>query len=302
MRIVVASVVALLVVVVAGLAAALAERPDPVRTVVESTYAVESPQCEISDPRLPGISGMVEAAGGLWVVNDEGPLLYRLDGACAVTTEVDLEPLLTERGVTLRDVEDLVMAPDGTLWLSDTGGNREPRRTVQLVGWNPLEPDRVQVVVVDYPSGTHDTEAMLIGAQGRAVLVTKDGFDPATVFTTPEPLVDGTRVSLVRRGTIDPVPDGEPRERVVTGAAVSDTGVFVAVRTYDAAWEYDVVDGDIASALVEGTPRRVPLPESAQGEAIAYTADGSALLATTEGLPAALDRVAVTRTLVVESP
>lgn len=301
MRVVLGNVTALFVGGVVVLAGLLAERPAPVAFRVESTYTAERPQCEITDDRLGAVSGLVAAHGGVWAVNDTGSSLYRLDDGCRVTSAVDLEPLLEERGVTLRDVEDLVAAPDGWLWLADTGGNREPRRTVQLVGWNPLQPDRIRVVLLDYPSGTHDTEALLIGAQGRAVLVTKDGFDPAAVFSTTEPLVDGARVALVRRGTVDLVPDGEPRDRVVTGAAVSDTGVFVMLRTYSGGWEFDVGDGDIAAALVGGTPRPVPLPESRQGEAVTYTEDGTALLATSEGLPAALDRVAVTRRY-VEGP
>ena len=48
----------------------------------------------------------------------------------------------------------------------------------------------------------------------------------------------------------------------------------VALRTYTAAYEWDVPDGDVVKAITTATPRITPLPDEPQGESIAYTADG----------------------------
>lgn len=296
MRAVVAAAVTVLVALVAVLAVALGSRAQPVPTRVESSYTVAEPVCSVTDERLAEISGMAVLDGDLWVVDDQTSALYRLDGGCRVAEVVDLAPRLDERKVTLRDVEDLVAGVDGWLWLADTGGNRvDGRHTVQVAGYNPAT-DRVKSLRLEYPSGTYDVEAMLVGLDGRAVLVTKDADGPATVFSTPDPLLDDTTQALVREGTV--ALGGENAttpERLVTGGAVSGSGVHVALRTYAAAWEYDVPDGDIARALVTATPRPVPLPKSRQGEALTYAAAGTAFLATTEGLPAAVDRVDIVR-------
>ena len=64
-------------------------------------------------------------------------------------------------------------------------------------------------------------------------------------------------------------------EVVVTGAATSPDRNRVALRTYTAAYEWDVPDGDVVKAITTTTPRLTPLPDEPQGEAIAYTVDGT---------------------------
>ena len=65
---------------------------------------------------------------------------------------------------------------------------------------------------------------------------------------------------------------------MVTGAAISPDRTRVALRTYTAAYEWDVPDGDVVKAITTGTPRLTPLPDEPQGEAIAYTVDGPRFL------------------------
>jgi hypothetical protein len=62
----------------------------------------------------------------------------------------------------------------------------------------------------------------------------------------------------------------------VTGGALNADGRVLALRTYTDAWLYPVPDGDVVAAL-RGTPVRVPLPGEPQGEAVAFTADGTLL-------------------------
>jgi hypothetical protein len=45
-------------------------------------------------------------------------------------------------------------------------------------------------------------------------------------------------------------------------------------------------DGDVAAAISSGQRRRIPLPPTAQGEAVTFTPDGRSLLTSTEGVPA----------------
>jgi hypothetical protein len=73
-------------------------------------------------------------------------------------------------------------------------------------------------------------------------------------------------------------PLGSLGEMVVTGAATSPDRRRVALRTYAAAYEWDVPDGDVVKAITTGTPRATPLPDEPQGEAIAYTVDGQGFL------------------------
>jgi hypothetical protein len=67
-------------------------------------------------------------------------------------------------------------------------------------------------------------------------------------------------------------------EMMVTGAATAPDRGRVALRTYTAAYEWSVPDGDVVRAITTGPPRITPLPGETQGEAIAYGADGGSFL------------------------
>ena len=260
----------------------------------QRSYTVAEPACTIRDARLDSVSGMAVRSDGTWVINDRGAVLYRLRADCSVAEARDLAPELKKLGTTLADVEDLALGPDGWLWLSDSGGNRTPRSTVTLVGWKDAKTP-VKVVNLKYSSGTHDTEALMIDMTGRAVAVTKvAGSAPAEVYASRFAVGAGaSNLRLV--GTLElKRPDGAGAgARLVTAGDVDRTGTYAVLRTYTNAWEFDAPDGDVANALVNATPRLVPLPATKQGEAIAYTLDGSELLTSGEGTPVNLDRVQI---------
>lgn len=262
--------------------------------VEQRSYGSLEPACTIKDKRLTAVSGMAVRSDGTWVINDRGAVLYRLRPDCSVAAVRDLGPELKKLGTTLTDVEDLALGPDGWLWLSDTGGNREARDSVTLVGWKDAETP-VKKVELRYSSGSHDVEALMLDMVGRAVVVTKvEGSAPAEVFATRLPLgASSQNLNLVGTTTLAR-PDGAgPGSRLVTAADVDRTGTYVVLRTYTNAWEFDAPDGDVAEALVSGQPRLVPLPETKQGEAIAYNLDGSELLTSGEGSPVDLGRVQI---------
>ncbi|WFR71472.1 hypothetical protein P9209_21400 [Prescottella defluvii] len=70
-----------------------------------------------------------------------------------------------------------------------------------------------------------------------------------------------------------PVPVGG--STLVTGGAVSADGTVAALRTYTDVYLYSAPDGNLVRALTTTTPVRVALPNQPQGEAIAFTPDGT---------------------------
>jgi hypothetical protein len=238
--------------------------------------------CAVTDPELAELSGMVvdSGEGGAVVAMADGGkrvVLQRiaraLDGDCAITStrRVDIDPF---------DAEDLARGPDGALWVADTGDNERRRDTVAVI----VVPARGRPALhrLRYPDGPHDAEALLVDPTGRPVIVTKE-IGSAGVYRPAEP-PDGsgpTALELVGRLSLPASdtgggPVGSIGSRVVTGAAASADGRVVALRSYTDAWLYPAPDGDPAMALTENpAPVRVPLPDEPQGEAIAFTADGS---------------------------
>ncbi|ONI87383.1 hypothetical protein ALI22I_22335 [Saccharothrix sp. ALI-22-I] len=240
--------------------------------------------CAVTDERLAELSGLASDGGQWFAVNDsdDGRLLIQvMDRNCAITRTITVptNPL---------DVEDLALAPDGTLWAADTGDNGKSRETVAL---HAVSPDgSARLYRLTYPDGKHDAEALLVDRDGIAHIVTKETIGSPLVYRPVSGLTEGvpTPMEQVARvpisGTDTP---GGPLQnsvvtRLVTGGAMSRDGQVAALRTYTDVYLFPVPDGDLARAL-ESDPVRVPLAGEPQGEAIAFDPDGTLLSASEFG-------------------
>lgn len=248
-------------------------------------YGAPSTRCEITDPRLPELSGLASAGDVLLAMNDGGDRaeVYVLDAACAVgdVRSADVDPY---------DPEDLALGADGTIWLADTGDNDHLRATVALIG---LRPDGSSTLTrLTYPDGAHDAEALLLAPDGTPYIVTKEVLGASAVYRPDAPLADGATVpmsNVLSLGfTLTGTPGGpvgRAGQLLVTGGAVSADGQRVALRTYTDAYVWPLTGSDVVAAL-SGSPVRVPLPDSPQGEAITFGANNRDLVVSSEGLPA----------------
>ncbi len=260
---------------VAGSGVAAAQAPDaPAPTV----------RCQITDPALVEISGLVDLGGRMLVMNDGGDALSVsvLDSACQVleTRTAAIDPY---------DPEDLALASDGTIWLADVGDNDSVRSTVALLA---LRPDGSAAVHrLTYPDGAHDAEALLLAPDGTPYLVTKEVLGSSGVYRPTGPLSAETTVPMERVSTVNMTltgtaggPVGRAGQLLVTGGAVAGDGHALALRTYTDAYVWPLTGSDVVGALA-GTPVRVALPESPQGEAISFTGDDQQLVVASEGVP-----------------
>ncbi len=256
----------------------------------EGGYGTPVTQCEIADPRLPEISGLAVAGGTLLAMNDGGSRaeVFVLDAACAVGE-------VRSAAVDPYDPEDLALGADGTLWLADTGDNRQDRATVALIG---VRSDGASTLTrLTYPDGPHDAEALLLAPDGTPYLVTKEVLGASRVYRPDAALTDGATVPMSEVADLGFTltgtpggPVGRAGQLMVTGGAVSADGERLALRTYTDAYVWSLTGSDVVGAL-RGTPIRVPLPAAPQGEAIAFAANSRDLLVAGEGLPSVVTLV-----------
>ncbi|WP_224393148.1 hypothetical protein [Pseudonocardia sp. ICBG1293] len=252
------------------------------------------PVCTVGDPRLAELSGLVVEGppGGApqryhAIVDGGGTArTFTLDPAgCAVTGTRSAD-------VPVTDVEDLGLGPGGELWLADTGDNGAQRASVRLVVLPPAGPPRVHDLA--YPDGPRDVEALLVGDDGVPLLVDKTT-GAAGVYRPARPLHDGgdytASVPLERVGQVvlpwsgtGGGPLGAAGSRTVTGGGVSPAGAAGGqagvLRTYTDAWVFPLPPGvpataDTLVAALGRAPLPVPLPDEAQGEAIAPDGRGA---------------------------
>ena len=97
-------------------------------------------------------------------------------------------------------------------------------------------------------------------------------------------------------------PIGATGQVLVTGGAVSADGRLVVLRTYTDAYVFPAPDGDVETALRSPDRTRIALPATAQGEAVAVSADGRSLLTSTEGVPGAVHEVPLGSAAAVPAP
>lgn len=255
--------------------------------------------CSLQDERLTESSGLaVLGDGSLVTHNDSGDTarFFVLDRGCRTTAVHTL-------AADASDWEDMARG-GGALWFGDIGDNAMTRAevVVQRVAQRSLRKKGGQVASTAYrlvyPDGAHDAETLLAHPRtGRLFIVTKAYTGTSLVYAAPEVLSPTAANALVRVGQFQVLPSGTPGgplgpvgQLSTTGGDISPRLDRVVVRTYTDAYEWTVTGGDVAAAFA-GSPRRTALPETTQGEAVAYDLDGTTLLTTTEGARSAVHRL-----------
>lgn len=273
-------------VALAGVAAAA---PAPVSLGLPAA-APGQKRCTIVDERLRELSGLVATKSGYIVINDgtEVPARKRvffLDSKCKISKEP-----VRYSGQGPFDTEDLALSKDGsTLWIADIGDNADSKeRRSRIALWSmPVTGVRQPTLHrLAYPEAKpRDAEALLIGDDGKPLIITKVTSGKAEIYTPTAALKSGDTdpVPMSRAGEIE-LPKTQTENPLntfgriaITGAARSPDGSRVVLRTYADAFEYDVSGGDIVGALTTGKPRVTALADPF-GEAISYTPDGKSFL------------------------
>ena len=120
-------------------------------------------------------------------------------------------------------------------------------------------------------------------ASGAIVVITKD--EPAVAYVYRPPLRVDQTVELESIGAIK---SGD--QSVVTGASIGRSGEGILLRTKNDVWHYPLGSGGFEQALTS-SPCELPSPGEANGEAVAWSADGTGFRTLGEGDGARLIKV-----------
>jgi hypothetical protein len=223
--------------------------------------------------------------GVLWTHNDSGdaPVVY------AMTRKGRSLGMWTVEGAEAFDWEDMALGPGeetglAYLYVGDIGDNIGTRTRVAIYRFPEPRVDDVSRTVtaekleITYPDGPHNAEALMVDPFDGTIYILTKSSGSAVVYRTE--WVDSGAATL-QRVTRLKVPGSFGG---VTGADISPAGDRVVMSTYTGAVELVLAPGKNFDSIWHSRPRMVDVGVRAQGEAIAYSAVGSSILATSEGI------------------
>ena len=244
-------------------------------TLLEDTRVNESSGIAVSrrDPNL------------IWMHNDSGdaPILY--------ATNLRGENLgrFQVTGAEARDWEDLcafVIDDQPTLVIADTGNNRRDRDVVPLyVTRDQPDNGKLQVertIRIRFADGAQDCESVAFDPVSQSLyFISKHYgqlFERCRVYRLSW---DASKKDTVH--TLDPIT--KLPINMATAMDISRDGMRLAVLTYQTILLYERRDDEDWLDVFSNAPEKRSLPGVLQFEAIAFTADGDALLLTSENTP-----------------
>ena len=280
----------------------LGDRADPTRGPrARSTGSNDNPYARavlagrIEDPDIKESSGLVASrqnSGVLWTHNDSGgePEIY------CVTLVGRSCGTWTLEGADAVDWEDIAIGPGprggSFLYVGDIGDNARDRRSVTVYRVPEPEVDdgggvlSAEALEFRYPDRPHDAETLLVHPDtGDLYVVTKELSSRSDVFRAAAPLKSGdTFVSVGEIRISDLLSDR-------TGGDISPDGTRVVLSTYSAAYELELPQGAAFDEIWAQPLTKIDVGAREQGEAITYSADGTALFTTSEGSRPPLYRI-----------
>jgi hypothetical protein len=231
----------------------------------------------------------------LWTHNDSG------DNAFVFALDKTGKKLATFRVADAKntDWEDMAIRrePSGEcfLYIGDTGNNARARgeHTIYKVKEpgvaeatdssrkNPLMTEPAEAIKFQYPDMHHDAETLLVHpASGDIYVLSKRVSGASGVYKLKAgfDLNKTNTLEKIADFTVPAVPNG-----LLTGGSISPDGKRVVICDYFAAYEITLPkQAKNFDEIWQQKPQKIELGQRAQGEAIAYAADGKAIYATSE--------------------
>jgi hypothetical protein len=243
-------------------------------------------------------SGLVHSfanPGVLWTHNDSGsgPELFAIgeDGANLGTYTLDTTP---------RDWEDIATGFNlelnaQALYVGDVGDNAVARSEIKIYIVEEPTVDLSEEEVVEdlpsfglmtlnYPDGPHNCESIFIDPiTGALVLITKNGTGATAIYQKPAPHIDGWSGDLEFIASLDFSQSPFSGSRSTTAADIHPEGNLIAIRTYSDVWLFRRDPTENLGAAFSRPPCNGNAPNENQGEAIAFSTDGSGYIVLSEG-------------------
>jgi hypothetical protein len=138
---------------------------------------------------------------------------------------------------------------------------------------NPNKTESAEAIKFKYPEGNYDAETLMVHPKtGEIYVLSKSLIGASEVFKI------GKKTEKIADFSVPAIPNG-----LLTGGSISPNGTRVILTDYFNAYEIVLPkDAKKFDDIWKETPLVIELGERKQGEAICYTNDGKAIIATSE--------------------
>jgi hypothetical protein len=243
---------------------------------------------------LKEASGLVRGSGNFWWSHNDsgdGPFLYAVDPKGTLLGKVEVQ------GAKNNDWEELTAGPclgnafkERCLYIGDIGDNSFWRRDDDVI-YVVREPtpksqkvDLLETLPIRYAGRPANSEAFVYDATGKQFLIfTKQKNGLSRVYTRSlnkaEPLLK--KIAEIDISKIFSNPSGWS----ITGAAISQDGKTLLLRSYMSAFRWFRSPRDSWSKVLTSSPTVIPLQPEQQGEAIAFGPKEQDFYTTSEKVP-----------------
>jgi len=242
----------------------------------------------------------------LWSHNDSG----NDETIFAINTAGKLLGEWKVKNAKNTDWEDIAAYKDAAghcfLYLGDIGDNKiqRPEHAVYRVAEPNVgalsggqdgdkahfETQPAEKLTFSYPDQNSDAETLMVEPRsGNIYVLTKRISGPSSVYRIRPDFghSDVQKAELVAQLSVPAIPNG-----YLTGGDISPDGRRVAICDYTQGYEYELPEGDATfDDIWKQEPTIIDLGKRSGGESIAYSVDGTAVYATSEGHDPPLIRV-----------
>jgi hypothetical protein len=146
---------------------------------------------------------------------------------------------------------------------------------------NPLPTEAAEAIKFRYPDSRHDAETLIVHPSSGDIYVLSKSIGGASAVYKLKAGFDSSKTNTLEKitdFTVPAIPNG-----LLTGGTISPDGKRVVVCDYFAAYELVLPNkAKIFDEIWQQKPQKIELGKREQGEAVAYSADGKAIYATSE--------------------
>lgn len=266
---------------------------------------------KITDKRIKESSGLAvsrKSSDLYWTLNDSG----NKNRVFAINSQGQKIGAFEIEGAKNRDWEDLAsfsLEGEDYLLIADVGDNKAQRKKLHL---HIVKEPKKKALSVDktfsikpkwsikytYEDGARDCESVAVDTANKEILLLSKRDDPPVLYRLP--LVQKPKKQQAVAQRLQDMPlelisandirnmkhlafNGQP-----TAMDIASDGKKAVVLTYLALYYFEDNTAKTAAELLTSKPHVVRLPYLEQAESVSFNEDATAILITTEGLPAPL--------------